>query len=72
VTDLVVSGAGAAGHVATALRGITVEGATDTLPGLQNLFLDVSAQSGSTQEAIAQFVATRRLSGLPMTVPYGD
>jgi len=70
VTDLVVSGA--TGHVATALQGITVEGVTDVLPALQNLFLEVSARSGPNREAMAQFVATRRLSDRPVTVLYED
>jgi len=70
VTDLVVSGA--TGHVATALQGITVEGVTDVLPALQNLFLEISARSGPNQETIAQFVATRWLSDRPVTVLYED
>jgi len=71
VKDLVLSDT-AAGHVAPALRGLTVENVTDILPALQNLFLKVSARSGLTQKAIAQFVATRGLSDHPVTVLYED
>ena len=67
VKDLVLSDT-AAGDVAAALGGLAAENVTDILPALQNLFLKVSVQSGSTQEAIAQFIATRQLSGRPVTV----
>ena len=69
VKDLILSET-AAGHVAPALRGLAVENETDILPALQNLFLKASAQSGPTQEAISQFVDTRRLSNRPVSVFY--
>jgi len=71
VTDLALSDT-AAGHVARALRWLPVENVTDILPALQNLCLKVSARSGPTQEAIAQFVAIRQLSDRPVTVLYED
>lgn len=71
VTDLALSDT-AAVHVASALRRLPVEDVTNILPALQNIFLKVSAQSGSTQEAIEKFVATRQLSDRPVTVVYED
>jgi len=62
----------AAGYLAPALQGLTVESVTGILPALETLSLKVSAQSGPIQEAIAQFVATRQLSGRPVAVLYGD
>jgi len=62
----------AAGCLAPALQGLTVDTVTGTLPALETLLLQGSARSGPTQEAIAQFVATRQLSGRPVAVLYYD
>ena len=71
VKNLVLSDK-AAGYLAPALQGITVESVTGTLPALENLSLKASARSGPIQEAIAQFVATRQFSGRPVAVLYDD
>ena len=71
VKNLVLS-AKAAGYLAPALQGLTMETVTGTLPALENLSLKASARSGPIQEAIAQFVATRQLSGRPVAVLYDD
>jgi len=50
--------------IASALQEELVGGrTTEVLPSLQNIFLAKFEQSGSFQEAIAQFVAARQLSG---------
>ena len=59
-----------AGCLAPALQGLTVETVTGTLPALETLSLKASARFGPTREAIAQFVATRQLSGRPVAVHY--
>jgi hypothetical protein len=54
-------------HIAPALQGLEGERVTDVLPSLQTLFLELLL-SGHAQEAIGQFVASRQLSGHPVTV----
>jgi len=71
VKNLVLSDR-AAGCLAPALQGLTVETVTGTLPALEHLLLKASARSGLTQEAIVQFVATRQFSGRPVAVLYDD
>jgi hypothetical protein len=58
--------------VAPALQELTGEKVTEVLPALQNLFLTLSARSGPIQDAIAQFVTARWLSGHPVAVFYED
>ena len=48
------------------------EQSTDVLPALETLFLNELQPSGRTQEAIEQFVATRRLLGHPVAVSLWD
>jgi len=73
VKNLVLSDK-AAGYLAPALQGLAVESVTGTLPALETLLLKASAQSqaGPIHEAIAQFVATRQISGRPVAVLYDD
>jgi len=71
VTNLVL-GHKLAQLVAPTLQELTGERVTEVLPALQNLFLKPSARSGPIQDAIAQFVTARRLSGHPVAVLYED
>ena len=71
VKNLVLSDE-AAGYLAPALQGLTVDNVTGMLPSLETLSLKASARSGPTQEAIAQFVAARQLSGRPVAVLYDE
>ena len=56
--------------VAPALQELAVEGATEVLPALQNLFLRTGdwQLSGPVKEAIEQFIAARQLCGHPVSV----
>jgi hypothetical protein len=54
--------------VAPALQELVAESRTDVLPTLQSIFLEGCRPSGHVQEAIEQFVATRRHSGCPVAV----
>ena len=59
--------------VAPALRELTGERVSESLPALKNLFLKgscPSAPSQLVQEAIEQFVLARRLSGQPVVLHY--
>jgi len=60
--------------VAPALRDLAGERATEVLPALQNISLMTSdlSPSGPLKEAIEEFIATRQLSGHPVTVHYED
>jgi hypothetical protein len=49
---------------------LTGERTTEVLPELQNIFLGHVPSQAHIQEAIARFVAARRLSGRPVTVDY--
>jgi hypothetical protein len=55
---------------APALGELTGERTTEVLPALQNIFLGYVPSQEHVQEAIARFVAARRLSGRPVTVDY--
>jgi hypothetical protein len=55
-------------HIAPALQ-LLVRGRTaEMLPNLQNLFLEGFRPSGPVQKGIKQFVASRQLSGNPITI----
>jgi hypothetical protein len=54
--------------IATALKGLIGERATDVLPNLRNLFLGGFEIFGTVQGAIQPFVTARRLSGQPVVV----
>ncbi|KAI0298211.1 hypothetical protein BC826DRAFT_1184390 [Russula brevipes] len=54
--------------IASALKELTGESATEVLPNLRDLSLEGSAISGSTQEDIQPFTEARRLSGQPVSV----
>jgi len=61
-------------HYALALREFAGERATE-VPALQNLFIEGLERlepSGSTQEALGQFVSARQLSCLPVVVHSWD
>jgi len=54
--------------VARALQELAGERVTDVLPALQSLVFIRSLGSGPTKKAIAQFVATRQISGHPVAI----
>ena len=54
--------------VAAALGELTGERTMEVLPALENISLDGLEQSESTQDAIASFIAARRLSDRPVVV----
>ena len=54
--------------VAAALKELTVEKAMEVFPALCNLYLDGLQSSGSGQELINSFVASRQLSGQPVVI----
>ena len=58
--------------VAPALRELAGERSTEVLPALRTLFLRTNSRqlSGPVNEAIEQFIATRRLHGHPVTTHY--
>jgi hypothetical protein len=56
--------------IASALRELIGERATEVLPNLRDLFLERSARSGSIHEVIQPFVDARRLSDRPVAVHY--
>jgi len=65
--------------VAVALKGLTVERAMEVFPALCNLYLEGLQSSGSVQELINPFVASRQLSDRPVVIqswerqlPYND
>jgi hypothetical protein len=55
-------------RIAPALEELVGDRATEVLPALQNLFLEGLQPSEPVQEGIAKFIATRQLSGHPVTV----
>jgi len=67
VKDLYLS-EGLALRVAPALQEVAGQSATELLPALQNLSLEGLQSSESVQEAIAQFVAVRKLSEHPVII----
>jgi hypothetical protein len=54
------------------LQALVGERGTEVLPTLQNIFLPELELSGPIEEAIQRFIATRQLSGHPLTVHIGD
>jgi len=58
--------------IATALKGLIGESATNVLPSLRNLFLGGPEIFGTVQEAIQPFVTARRLSGQPVVVHHWE
>jgi hypothetical protein len=58
--------------IASALQELIGARATEVLPNLRDLSLEVSAKIGSIQEVIQPFVDARRLSGQPIAVHYLD
>lgn len=54
--------------VAPALQELVGERVTDMLPVLQNLFLQGPKPSGVVEEAMEKFIASRQLSGHPVTL----
>jgi hypothetical protein len=58
--------------IAPALQELSGERVTEVLPVLQNLFLEGPMPSGPVKEAIRKFIATRQLSGCPITVLHWD
>jgi hypothetical protein len=59
-------------RVAPALQVLSEEMAPDVLPALEDIFLEGQLLPEKVQEAIGQFVATRQLSGYPVTVHLGQ
>ena len=55
-------------YFAATLQALGAESVAELLPALQWLFLENPWLSGSVQESIKQFVASRRLSGDPIVV----
>jgi hypothetical protein len=53
--------------VASALQELSGERVMEVLPALQNIFLAESQPSESVKGAIRKFIATRQLSGCPVT-----
>jgi hypothetical protein len=58
-------------RIAFALQKLLERGTTEELPVLQNLFLE-EIRPGPVQEVIEDFVASRKLSGNPITVTARD
>ena len=58
-------------HIAPALQEL-VEGRTEVLPTLENIFLEGLESSGSIEEGIAQFVAAREVAGRPIAISHRD
>jgi len=54
--------------IASALKELNRENATEVLPNLRDLFLEECTISGSIQQDIQPFIETRRLSGQPVAV----
>ena len=54
--------------IAAALQELVGSRITDMLPSLQNIFMEGLEPSGSFQENIGQFLATRQLLGHPITI----
>ena len=55
-------------RIVPALRELVGAGTTEVLPTLQNIFLEELQSSGTVQEDIQQFVATRQVTGHPIAV----
>ena len=57
-----------ASRMAPALQELVEGRTTDFLPALQNIFLKELDSSGSVQESIGQFVATRQVTNRPIGI----
>jgi hypothetical protein len=53
-------------HIASILQELARERVSETLPALQNLFLEGTVSSGPVQEGIGQFVTARQRSSHPV------
>jgi hypothetical protein len=58
--------------ITPSLQELSGERVTEVLPALQNLFLPGPKPSGRVMEAIGKFIASRQLSGCPVTVHHRD
>ena len=54
--------------IAATLKELTVEGAMEVFPALCNLYLEGNQSSGSVQELINPFIASRQLSDHPVVI----
>jgi hypothetical protein len=72
VKDMTLDSENSIQLVALALQELSVEREIEELPALQNIFLRTKGwlPSGPVKEAMEQFIATRQLSGHPVTVHY--
>jgi hypothetical protein len=59
-------------RIGPALQELVGIMATEVLPNLQNIFLERLEPSGSVEESIRQFVATRQVNGAPIPVSRWD
>ena len=59
-------------HIVPALQELVGVRTTEVLPTLQNLFVEELQPSGSIQEGIQQFIATRQVTGHPIEVSCWD
>ena len=59
-------------RIVPALKELVEGRATEVLPTLQNIFLEGLEPSGTVQEGIGQLVATRQVTGHPVTVSRWD
>ena len=59
-------------RIAPGLEELVGEKATEVLPALQSLSLEDLQPSGPVQEGMAKFIATRQLSGHPITVSLSE
>ena len=55
-------------RIGPALQELVEGRATEVLPALENIFLEGLESAGPVQEGIGQFVATRQVSGHPVTI----
>ena len=55
-------------NMAAALQELVGDRTTEVLPSLRNIFLEECKSSGSFHETIGQFIAARKISGLPIAV----
>jgi len=67
VKDLYIS-IWVAGRFATALQELTGNTATEVLPALRRIFVDVPSFSATIWDAFAHFITARQFSGHPVTV----
>jgi hypothetical protein len=58
-------------YIAPALQELVGERATEVLPGLQSLFLELH-RSQLVQDVVGEFIVARELSGHPIAVSHWD